>query len=322
MKLSDTVAYLNLLDSLDVNGECDLAMSKLNHIMHVITAKADQDQTASNNITKTFEEITSGIAKYSAEIQALKQDLRSKISQQELEYLANSLHVYREEMIHENEDYLQTSQTPTYLDRRLRIYSEDDLRLRTHLRNITDWRMPGMILRPGLENYIEDMVPLDPLYIVDHHRELMRPAVSKFTPEYQRRLREYVINDWAPGPILHQLPNNQFGAIFAYNYFNYKPVPIICKFLDEFFEKLRPGGVVIMTYNNCDLAQGVIRAEHMSMLYTPRRMIEAHAVALGFELREAYDGRGDVSWLEFKKPGDLASLRGGQTLAKVLAKTT
>jgi len=45
-------------------------------------------------------------------------------------------------------------------------------------------------------------------------------------------------------------------------------------------------------------------------------------VALGFELREAYDGQGDVSWLEFKKPGDLASLRGGQTLAKVVAKTT
>jgi hypothetical protein len=129
-----------------------------------------------------------------------------------------------------------------------------------------------------------------------------------------------VINDWADGPVLGKLPNNQFGAIFAYHYFNHKPMPIICKFLNEFYEKLRPGGSVIMTYNNCDLAHGVIRSEHVWMLYTPRRLIEQHAVSIGFELTEAYDGKGDVSWLEFRKPGDIASIRGGQTLAKVLVK--
>jgi hypothetical protein len=130
-----------------------------------------------------------------------------------------------------------------------------------------------------------------------------------------------VINDWADGPILDKLPNNQFGTIFAYHYFNHKPMPIICKFLTEFYEKLRPGGSVLMTYNNCDLSHGVIRAEHTWMLYTPRRMIEHHAIETGFELTDAHDGKGDVSWLEFRKPGDIVSLRGGQTLAKVLAKT-
>jgi hypothetical protein len=321
MKLSDIVAYLNLLDSLDVANECSLATSKLNHITHVVTEHADQDQTVSNNITKVFDEITSGIARYSAEIETLKQDLRSKISQLESEYLANSLRVYQEEMIHVTEDYLQNPQTSTYLGRRMRIDDADDLILRARLKNLTDWRVPGMIIHPGIENYIEDMIPLDPLYIVDHHWELMQPAVRKFTPEYQRRLREYVIDDWADGPILDKLPNNQFGAIFAYHYFNHKPMPIICKFLTEFYEKLRPGGSVLMTYNNCDLAHGVIRAEHVWMLYTPRRLIEQHAIELGFELTHAYDGRGDVSWLEFRKPGDIVSLRGGQTLAKVLAKT-
>jgi SAM-dependent methyltransferase len=129
-----------------------------------------------------------------------------------------------------------------------------------------------------------------------------------------------VINDWEDGPILDKLPNNQFGTIFAYHYFNHKPVPIICKFLNEFYQKLRPGGSVLMTYNNCDLAHGVIRAEHTWMLYTPRRLIERHATELGFELIQAYDGKGDVSWLELRKPGDITSIRGGQTLAKVLVK--
>jgi hypothetical protein len=320
MKLSEIVARLNLLDSLDVASECSIITSKLNHITHVVTRQDNQDQTVSDNITKTFDEISSGIARYSAEIETLKKDLLSKIIQQEQEYLAKSLHVYREEMIYETEDYLQNPNTLTYLGRRMRIDAEDDLMLRARLKNLTDWRMPGMIIHPGIENYIEDMVPLDPLYVVDHHRELMQPAVSKFTPEYQRRLREYVINDWADGPILDKLPNNQFGTIFAYHYFNHKPMPIICKFLTEFYEKLRPGGSVIMTYNNCDLAYGVIRAEHLSMLYTPRRLIEQHIRELGFELTHAHDGKGDVSWLELRKPGDIVSIRGGQTLAKVLAK--
>ena len=313
MKLSEIVARLNLLDSLDVASECATATAKLNHITHVVTEGSDQYNSTAQDITKTYNEIHNGIAKFSAQVESLKEELKSEIIQREQQHLIDSLHVYREEMIHDTADVI--------LNRRMRIDDDDDLMLRTHLKNLTDWRLPGMILRPGLENYIEDMVPMDPLYVVDHDRELMRPAVSKFTPEYQRRLREYVIDDWADGPILDQLPNNQFGAIFAYHYFNHKPIEIIYKFLTEFYQKLRPSGSVIMTYNNCDLAHGVIRAERAWMLYSPKRLIETLAVELGFELITAHDGAGDVSWLELRKPGDLVSLRGGQTLAKIVAKT-
>jgi SAM-dependent methyltransferase len=313
MKLSDTVARLNLLDSLDVSNECVMATGKLNHITHVVTEHATPYQTASDNIIKTFDNLSGMIKTFAGQIESLKQDLRADIVQHEQKYLADSLHLYYEGMIHDTPDYI--------LNRRMRINDDDDLILRARLRNLTDWRLPGMILRPGVETYIEDMVPMDPLYVVDHDPALVKQAVDKFTPEYQRRLREYVINDWADGPILDKLPNNQFGAIFAYHYFNHKPMPIVCKFLTEFYQKLRPGGSVLMTYNNCDLAHGVIRSEHAWMLYTPRRLIESHAVNIGFELINAYDGKGDVSWLEFRKPGDIMSLRGGQTLARVLAKT-
>ena len=313
MKLSEIVARLNLLDSLDVASECATATAKLNHITHVVTEGSDQYNSTAQDIAKTYNEIHNSIAKFSAQVESLKEELRSEIVQREQQHLIDSLHVYREEMIHDTVDVI--------LNRRMRIDNDDDLMLRTHLKNLTDWRLPGMILRPGLENYIEDMVPMDPLYVVDHDPELMRPAVSKFTPEYQRRLRKYVIDDRADGPVLDQLPDNQFGAIFAYHYFNHKPIEIICKFLTEFYQKLRPGGSVIMTYNNCDLAHGVIRAESAWMLYTPKRLIKKHAAELGFELITAHDGAGDVSWLELRKPGDIVSLRGGQTLAKILART-
>jgi hypothetical protein len=313
MKLSDIVAKLNLLDSLDVATECATATGTVNHIAYAVTEHAGHYQTARDDIIKTHNELTNNIAKFSAQVESLKKELRSEIKQHEQEYLINSFRVYQEEMLHDTVD--------TILNRRMRIDDDDDLMLRSRLRNLTDWRLPGMIIRPGVETYIEEMVPLDPLYIVDHDLALVRPAISKFTPEYQQRLREYVINDWTDDPILDKLPNNQFGTIFAYHYFNHKPMPIICKFLTEFYQKLRPGGTVLMTYNNCDRAHGVVRAEHTWMLYTPRRLIEQHANDVGFELTTAYDGKGDVSWIEFRKPGDIVSLRGGQTLAKVLVKT-
>ena len=309
MKLSDTVARLNLFESLEVASECAIAMGTLNHIAHVVTEHAKPYQTASNAIIKTHNELINNIAKFSAQIESFKQDLKDEIVQHEQEYLDYSLHLYREEYKHNSPEVI--------LNRRMRIDDADDLMLRSRLRNLTDWRLPGMIIRPGVETYIEEMVPLDPLYVVDHDLELIRPAVSKFTPEYQQRLREYVIDDWTDDPILDKLPDNQFGAIFAYHYFNHKPMPIICRFLTEFYQKLRPGGTVLMTYNNCDHAHGVIRAEHTWMLYTPRRLIEQHAIETGFELTAAYDGKGDVSWLELRKPGDIVSLRAGQTLAKI-----
>ncbi len=163
------------------------------------------------------------------------------------------------------------------------------------------------------------MVPMDPLYLVDTHQELLAPAIQKFTVEYQRRLRSYVINDRQPGTIMHKLPDSQFGFVLAFNFFNFRPLELIQRYLTELHSKLRPGGTLIMTYNNCDQSHGVGLAERNWMLYTPKRLILEHAASLGFELAASYDGQGDTSWLELKRSGDIDSLRGGQTLAKIIA---
>jgi len=313
-KLSDIVGYLNLLDSLDASSKATEAVAGLKNINQVLTEHVDQYQGTTARFNDTFNKITYTITQLLNQVEEFKQSIRDEIKSLEKEYLRESLNTYNEYYRHKGVD--------TLLKERMAIDIEDELKLRTRLKNLTDWRLPGMIIRPGLETYIEDMVPLDPLYVVDHDSKLMRPSITKFTPEYQRRLREYVIDDWQEEVILNNLPDAQFGVIFAYNYFNYKPVPIIYKFLKEFYQKLRPGGTVIMTYNNCDLAHGVIRAESGSMLYTPARLIIKRALELKFELIDSHNGKADVSWLELRKPGDIASLRGGQTLAKILAKSS
>jgi SAM-dependent methyltransferase len=228
------------------------------------------------------------------------------------EYYQKSMQLYEQEMIFETSEYI--------LNRRLHTDDDSKLCLQGRLLQLTDWRLPGLVFRPGLETFVEYLVPLDPMYIVDHNQDLLQPAISKFTDEYQRRLRIYTVNDYQPGEILAQLPNNQFGLIFAYNYFNYKPIEVIARYFKELTNKLRPGGSFIMTYNECDRDHGVGLVEKNFMCYTPGKEIIRHAENSDLELITQYIGAADLAWLEFKKPGSIQSLRGGQTLAKIMPK--
>ena len=231
----------------------------------------------------------------------------------EPEIFANSYNLWDQEMRYESSNYI--------LYRRLQIEAEDFGIMYGHVLNYTDWRVPGMIIRPGLEKWIEHLVPLDPLYVVDTNIELVDPAVEKFTEEYQRRLRKYVINDLRSTNIMDDLPDHQFGFVFAYNYFNYKPIEVIKRYLKEIFNKLRPGGVFMFTYNDCDWAHGVALAEKSFMCYTPGTVIQHEAMITGFEISYKHRGLGDINWFELKKPGEISSMRGGQSLAKIIVKS-
>jgi len=311
MKLSEIVAYLNLLESLQVHEEAGEATRRLAAVLHAMTNHAVQVDTCSQDLEHYFDAVKTALNDFDITLGQIKQRLIQILHGQEPAYLAESFRLFDQEMRHDSVTYT--------LSRRLAIDSESDIALRFRLKNLTDWRWPGMIIGPGTETFIEDLVPLDPLYVVDQHADLMAPAVQKFTVEYQRRLRQYVVNDHAPQPILNELPNGQFGLIFAYNYFNYRPMEVIRRYLQEIAAKLRPGGTFIMTYNNCDRAHGIGLAERSWMCYTPKRLIVSAAESYGLELVSNHDAPGDVSWVEFARPGELETLRGGQSLAEIIA---
>ena len=313
MKLQEVVAYINLLDALSADAECKEAVRILDSILHIVANHPLQLDTFSKTLTKDFDAISNGVTDFTLTLNQLKQRLHDEVDSQESEYFRDSKRVFDHEMPYETNEYI--------LNRRLAIDSDSNILLRSRLRSLGDWRLPGLIFRPGRETFIEDMVPLDPLYLVDHHEELLRPSVENFTSDYQRRLRQYVINDRHAGHILADLPQDQFGLVFAYNYFNFKPLELIQRYLTELFSVMRPGGTLIMTYNNCDRAQGVGLAERGFMCYTPKRHIQRHAESVGFESTIEHNGLGDLSWLEFVKPGKIESIRGGQTLAKIIANT-
>jgi len=157
------------------------------------------------------------------------------------------------------------------------------------------------------------------LYLVDHDMELIRPSMEQYLPEYQRRLRSYIINDYAERPIFENFPKGQFGVIFAYNYFNFKPLTVINDYLAELFQLLRPGGILIFTYNNCDLWHGVSFAEKNYMCYTPGTQVRSLAREQGYAVNFEHNGLLDANWIELRKPGHLTSIKGGQSLAKIVA---
>jgi len=310
MKLSELIDYKNLIDTFSLDDIHREARHRLDGVIHKVVTHPVQFQGYTRQLIDNGHGVDRAFEAVHDSVQQIQNQLIKSIQELEPEQYRASTRLYQDEMCYETNEYI--------LNRRMHLDNESSDLLQGRIVRYTDWRVPGVIFRPGLEDFIEQLVPLDPLYVVDQNLELLMPSVNKFTPEYQRRLRLYAIDDRTTTPVLKDLPNGQFGYVFAYNYFNFKPLELIQHYLDEFWVKLRPGGVVFMTINDCDYGHGAALSENSFMTYTPGSRIVEHAENLGFEINDRYRGQGNVAWIEIQKPGEIYSLRGGQTLAKIV----
>ena len=311
MKISELVGYLNQLKQEYATPDYTGALLKLDSLAHLTQNHNVQFAEFSLELKNLFDTTKSNIA----EIENLMSELQNKIngiikSLESAQFAETERWYYEEEVM----------TSPAYiLNRRMRIDDDSNLILRGRLKTYTDWRVPGMIIRPGLESFVEELVPLDPLYLVDQDTELLEPVLSAFNEQYRRRLRPYVIDDGKYENPLWQLPDQQFGLIFAWNFFNFKPLSIIERYLIDFYQKLRPGGLAIFTFNDCDIELHARLAESNFMSYAPGSSVRHCAEKIGFDIVYYHHGKGDVVWLEIQKPGKIESIRGGQALAKIVA---
>jgi len=311
MKLSQLVSFKNELEKLSAipaHQTADLEVKKITHLVESFPTTAsqfDKFEQARLSITEKFVELES-------QLDELKQSIKKQIEDAERPWFAESYRLYEKEMVFESVDYILNRQ-PAILDETNEFY-------KTRITRYTNWKYPAMIIRPGLETHSNYMVDCDPLYLVDEQYDLLTPVINQHSEVYQKRLRPYVINERQDGEILTRLPNNQFGLILAYNFFNFRPLEVIRKYLTELYEKLRTGGVLIMTINDCDRDKGVMLVEQHFACYTPGNMIIDLAKSIGYEVEFVWDDQGPSTWIEFRKPGELISLRGGQTLATIVPK--
>ena len=312
MKLSEIVQYLNHLDTLSVQAAASTSIAEVAKITHIVHESKVQIGDLAQDMVSIQEDLKVTLQKYEQTLTQLRENVQALIEQHELEYFAESTTRYQEGMRFNTPDII--------LNRTLPLGPISEKLLRTRLAVHASWQYPGMVIRPAHGTGLENLVALDPVYLVDTHNDLFSPVRSLFTPEYQRRLRYYVIEEYTDKNIFWDLPQKQFGLIYAFRYFEFKPWEILQQYLTEVFDLLRPGGTFLFSFNDCDQWTAVGSVEHVFCCYTPGRLIRAHAQEQGYEIVSTYSDNANTSWMELRRPGVLDSIRGGQALASIQRK--
>jgi SAM-dependent methyltransferase len=312
MKLSTLVAYLNQLDDLlPLQGQAAVHQS-LEPMLHLVQSSSVQFADNTVDVLAKFNNIQQSITQFDQSVLELRKQLKQEIENHETQYYARSYQLYDEEMCHDTPELI--------LNRRLNLAPQVREKVLGRISLYNEWKHPGMIIRPGHEDWVSEMVGLDPLYLVDDSWDMFEPVKKRFNELYLSRLCFYTTKEREGNPILQSIPNGQIKFCLAYNFFNYKPLEVIRRYLDEIYQKLKPGGVVAFTFNDCDRSAGVELAERCFMCFTPASMIVALSESLGYEVGMSMLIDASNHWLELRKPGELHSIRGGQSLASVFEK--
>ena len=345
INLIDLVSFCNKLDTMSSVELKDKVEADLKKIIFLINDQLFFNSRVTAGLEDDYANIKTEFSNFEASLVRLKAEVYSLIEEIEQSWLADSDHLYKKIQYDKHEygfygnveDYYTTefgfvkkgvneskfNFTNSLLEqiqtRQLDITPETKTFFENRINNLVDWRFPGMIIGPKNESFINHMVANDPLYLVDEHNELLTPTVTKFSTQYQQRLRKYVIDE-IDKDILKDLPNDAIGLCVAYNYFEYRPIEVVKKYINEIYNKLKPGGILAMSFNDCDRYSAIMLAERQYACYTPGRLLYNFIKELGFEIVFKWNDDGPVTWLELQKPGELSSIRGGQTLAKITHK--
>lgn len=311
MKLSELRGYLIGLREIDTN---EMSTSLKNQISEIQTTldilKIDYNGSRSR-ITSHFDNIFEQLRKVENELNDFMDRLENDLRGKDQHYIDKSQAIY-ESGKNDKADYvLERARTNTMMrDQAAFEYFID--RMKPYI----DWRFPGLHVRPGNGLITDWMKGCDPLYLVDHDTDFFKDVEQEFNPAYQNRLRYYTCEDSVPDPF-QQLPKEQFGVIIIYDFFNYKTLDVVERYLRSSWDLLQGGGTVMFTFNNGDTNQGLVRTENNYACHQPARMLVDILNNIGFEILFQCDEYPDVSWMEIRKPGVLTTLRGGQSLAEI-----
>lgn len=304
-----------MLSETRIKPASDHAYNDLFNLLHVIKTSPLQFGNRTQELSDRFDQVNQSFIDFQGTMDLMMQDLDKIIGDMEPSYFAESYRLYSEEMVNETTEYILnrklhqvTAAIYDFIISRVTVYN-------SHL-------YPGMIIRPSAEVFVQHLAGCDPLFIADQSYDLLEPCLDGFDEQYKKRVRKIITKEHTDSPMFgDNVPDNQLGFVLAYNYFNFRPFEVIEQCLRELYEKLRPGGTVGMTFNNCDLPNGVMLAERKFMCYTPGKLVESLAESIGYEIRFRYDTHVPNTWLELRKPGELTSLRGGQSLARIVEKS-
>lgn len=196
-----------------------------------------------------------------------------------------------------------------------RIYINDDIEsaIKQRIWLYTNWHYPTLEIGCRDGEWTQHLISADPLYIIDRHQEFLDSTIKRFTGEYQKRIRPYnlINND------LSLLPQEQFGFVFSWGYFNYISLDTMKYYLSQIYKLLRPGGICMFSYNDGDTPAGAGMAENFAQTYMPKSQLIPIAKELGYELINNFQPGTNIYWIEFKRPGILNTVKAHQVLGQI-----
>lgn len=259
-----------------------------------------------DDLIKDYREVRTAIQTPTGRVAEIIDEINKEISSKSSHFFLDN---YEMELNYEDPDNI----------RRVRVmYMPGQLQQEVESRiNIyTNWKYPALEIGCRDGEWTKLLVAADPLYVTDQHQDFLDTAIRDYTPEYQRRIRPYLIKDSDYGI----LPQHQFNFVFSWNHFNYKSLDTLKKTLKQVYNLLKPGGVFMFSYNNGDLPAAAAYAENYFMSYIPKSMLVPACQHLGFEIVCSRDYEPAVSWLEIRKPGELTTIKGHQAMGVISKK--
>ena len=185
MKLSELVAYYNQLNALSAVHALSAADIELAKIIHLVKAETAILESCTHDLEQRYATIQQSFSNFEQDLDNLKSQLKLQIAQAEKPWFQESYTLYEDEISSPADDILKLR----------KAQSLDDLPFRNRLSQYADWKYPAIIIRPGMDRFIEDMVAYDPLYLVDLCHDYLKPALDHFNQQYQNRLRLYIVSE-------------------------------------------------------------------------------------------------------------------------------
>lgn len=182
----------------------------------------------------------------------------------------------------------------------------------------SSWQWPGLVFRPQVCDFLRSLVACDPLYVCDQNHEYIHSVRNRFPVEYQQRLRYYTIDE-RETEILAHLPQGNFGFVAAFDFFTVKTLDVCARYFREIWHLLRPGGVLGFSFNDCDHSHEITRVESGLACYTPGHEVKQILRSCGYDVILQHRDLSGSSWWEARRPGQLQSTRGSQTLARIFS---
>ena len=308
MKLSELVDLRERLKSSFYLDPVLASVDNLRLNLGIASQGASEDYSGMlNDLIKDYRDIRTAVLAPTDRVQQIIDAINSEINAKSSAFFLTN---YEEELRYEDPANIRKIRV-------MYIPPHVQQEIESRISQYSNWKYPALEIGCRDGEWTRFLVASDPLYLADEHQEFLDTAISSYAPEYQRRVRPYLITNEEYGI----LPQKQFNLIFSWNHFNYKTLESVKKILRQVYNILRPGGVFMFSYNNGDLPAGAAYAESYFMSYIPRSMLVPACQQLGFEIVYAQDHEPAVSWLEIRKPGELFTVKGHQAMGVIKEKT-